>query len=134
MNEVTIAKPPEPPAELRADGPGRRLWDSVVGVYRLRPDELRILEDACWTAEEIEYWRTEAEECRRAGHGERVVRGSTGQRKLNPVLVRADKAAVEARQNRVALAGMLTKLGLPDIDDPAAVPADSDNGQVAQSA
>lgn len=133
MNEVTIASPPDYPAELRVDGPGRRLWDSVVGVYRLRPDELRILEDACCTADEIAYWHTEAEECRRAANGERVVRGSTGQRKLNPLLDRADKAAIAARQSRVALSGMLSKLALPDIDEPSD-PAGTGAAEVAQSA
>lgn len=118
MYELAAAAPAlEPPAYLVADGDGRRLWDSVVSGYQLRPDELRILEDACATADEIAYWRREAAECRAQAHGERVVQGSTKQRKLNPLIVRADKAAIEARQNRALLKNLLSSLKLPDFGE-----------------
>ncbi|BBZ65804.1 hypothetical protein MINS_12330 [Mycolicibacterium insubricum] len=114
----------KPPDGLDADGPGHQLWASVTGEYRLRPDELRILENACRLADDIDYWEAEATECRRTAGSERTVRGSTGQRVLNKLLVRADKAKAEALRCRIAQTNMLAKLHLPD--DPAAPAADQE--------
>ena len=48
--------PPEPPEGLGVAG--RHLWVSIVGTeddprYELRPDELRILKDACRASDQI---------------------------------------------------------------------------------
>ena len=57
MSETnTTTKSPPAPAGLTRTGPGRKLWRDVVtsGKYVLRPDELRILEDACHQSDRID--------------------------------------------------------------------------------
>lgn len=105
---ATPAKaPPPPPAGLvkhgRKDGPGRQLWKQIVtsGKYILRPDELRILEDACKLTDRV----AELEED--AKGRPRTVRGSTGQPVINPLLA-------EERQCRLAVSQLLKLLKLPD--------------------
>ena len=41
------------PDGLITDGPGEHLWTSVTAEYTLRPDELRVLEDAARLADQI---------------------------------------------------------------------------------
>jgi len=109
MSDDTITrKPPPPPPGLaktgRRDGPGRALWKSIFAdtcQYQLRPDELRILEDACRLTDRAAELATEAE-----GRS-RTVRGSTGQPVINPLLA-------EERQCRLAVAQLLKQLKLPD--------------------
>lgn len=126
MNSVPDPQQPAPPASLAQDGAGRRLWRSVVGSYTLRPDELCILENACHLADDITYWEAEAAESIAAAGGERLVRGSTGQRVVNKLLIRADKAKAEVLKVRTAQVNMIAKLNLPD--DPAGPPAAGQQG------
>ena len=117
MNSVPDPQQPKPPEGLQDGGAGARLWRSVVGKYTLRPDELCILENACHLADDITHWEAEAAESLRSAGTERIVRGSTGQRRVNPLLIRADKAKAEVVKVRTAQVNMIAKLNLPD--DPA---------------
>jgi len=116
MLEVTTAIPPAPPpVELRTDGAGHRLWNSVLSAYRLRPDELRILEDACCLADAIGYLAEKTAQLRAASENEMMIRGSTGQRVKNPLIAEARQMAGEVRQHRSAMAELMAKLKLPEL-------------------
>lgn len=80
------------------------VWDGVTGVYALRPDELRILEDACREIDLVE--RLEAD----LTGAPLTVKGSQGQPVANPLVA-------EVRQHRQVVKGLLGSLKLPDEDD-----------------
>lgn len=80
---------------------GTALWESVTSSYGLRPDELAILADACHEADIIELLKREF------AARELITTGSMGQDVAAPHVS-------EIRQHRMALAGLLTKLRLPD--------------------
>lgn len=95
------------PAGLGAEG--KKLWKSIAGGgrYVLRPDELRVLEDACRTADLIvELEATMAGE-------DLIATGSQGQPVAHPLLS-------ELRQYRALLRGQMRSLNLPDEDGRAA--------------
>lgn len=120
-NTPTTEKPPAPPSDLKRNGPGRRLWRSVVGSdscrYILRPDELRILHAACTCDDAIAELRTKKAELEKdPQYTEMLVKGSMGQRVENPLRVAARKALDDIRAQDSALAGHLAKLRLPDED------------------
>jgi hypothetical protein len=103
---------PRPPAGL---GPaGGRLWREIVGRYDLRPDEVRLLADACREADIIDRLEEEL-----AG-APLVVKGSMGQLVASPLVS-------EVRQHRTVLAGLLKSLKLPD------TPAEAERRQTAVS-
>lgn len=81
----------------------RKLWREVTGTYELRPDELRILEDACREMDLIDFLEAE----RTADGFSVMVRGSQGQDVINPIFS-------ELRQHRSALRQLLGQLKLPD--------------------
>lgn len=123
--ETTPKPPPAPPPGLmkigRKDGPGRKLWKEIVtsGAYVLRPDELRILEDACKLTDR-------AFELEEDAKGQsRTVRGSTRQPVINPLLA-------EERQCRIAVSQLLKQLKLPD--DPSAASSESPRSVGARTA
>ena len=87
------------PAKL--DAPGRDLWNSVTGKWELRPDELRVLAEACREADLIERLRVLLES------SPLMVDGSMGQPTMHP-------AVAELRQHRNVLASLLRSLKLPD--------------------
>ena len=90
---------PKAPAKL---GPaGRALWSSIAPVFELRPDELRILVDACREADLIERLHDEL------ATADLTTRGSMGQEVASPFVS-------EIRQHRTVLAGLLGKLKIPD--------------------
>lgn len=94
-----MSKPKKP--EGLADA-GAALWKSIADAqYELRADELRVLEDACRTADLIEDLRLEALDA------QRIVKGSQGQPVINPLIS-------ELRQYRSTLASLLRQLHLPD--------------------
>lgn len=90
---------PKTPAALAAAGTA--LWDSVVPQYELRPDEYRILEDACREADLI----AQLQEAQ-AQH-DLLTTGSMGQEVISPFIS-------ELRQHRTVLSNLLKALKLPD--------------------
>lgn len=91
------AETPRAPVGVRA--PGRRLWVSVVDVYVLEEFELALLREAVRTVDLLD--RLDA---RVRDEGPLV---------SSPQGDRAHPAAVEARQQRIALARLLAALRLP---------------------
>jgi hypothetical protein len=98
---------PLPPEGLNAGG--RTIWNSIVGKYDLRPDELATLEDACRITDMIDaldaVW---AEDGRPA-----TAKGSMGQLIIHPIIG-------EVRTQRMARNALWRQLKLPDLDEPAA--------------
>jgi hypothetical protein len=80
---------------------GRKLWLAVAEKYDLRPDELRVLEDACREADLVDMIT--------AGLvGEPLyMKGSMGQKVANPLFA-------EVRQHRATFASLMRQLALPD--------------------
>jgi len=122
MFEVINGGGPQPPDNLPADGGGRRLWDSVIhavgddgSTYVLRPDELRILEDACWLADTIDQLKRDVAAARHETRNYQIVRGSTGQQKVHPLLARADKAEDRIARYISVLKGQLIAIKLFDL-------------------
>lgn len=94
------------PAPKGLQKPARGLWRSVLKAYNLRPDELVLLESACWTLDFVA--RLDAE----LVDAPLTVRGSMGQERENPLLS-------ERRQQSAHLARLMAQLKLPDLDAPA---------------
>lgn len=90
---------PKAPSGLGTSG--RALWREIVGGYDLRPDELRVLVDACREADLVD--RLEAA----LSESDLVVTGSKNQPVASPLVP-------EVRQHRTALASLLKALKLPD--------------------
>lgn len=90
----------KPPSRLTRSA--RDLWDGVTSKWDLRPDELRLLEDACKEASLIDRIEREL-------GSDLLTAGSTGQVRAHPLLG-------EVRQHRVALSQLLSRLNLPDAD------------------
>lgn len=91
-------------SDRRPEGLGNRaaqLWEGVTSSYRLRADELILLEDACREVDIIA--RLDAA----LVDAPMVVEGSYKQPAPNPALV-------EVRQHRGTLASLLKQLRLPD--------------------
>ena len=92
---------------------GRRLWDSVVGPYELEQHEVTLLVQAVRTVDLLE-------ELDAAVRRDGALVGS-------PQGIKAHPAAVEARQQRIALARVLAALRLP-----AGAPGDEATGRRPQ--
>ncbi len=92
---------PKPPAGVRA--PGRRLWAAVTDDYELEEHELALLREAARTVDLLD--RLD----RRVREDGPIVSSPQGDR--------AHPAAVEARQQRIALARLLASLRLPAGDE-----------------
>lgn len=90
---------PKIPANLSAAGTA--LWTSIVPAYELRPDELRILHDACREADIVQRLEDELD------GSPLMVTGSQGQLVASPLVS-------EVRQHRTVLSGLLKALKLPD--------------------
>jgi hypothetical protein len=89
---------PKKPAGLKRSA---TLWADVTGKWQLRPDELRLLEDACRTCDLIDLLQA-------AINSEGVTAtGSQGQTVTHP-------AVTEIRQHRAVLKQLVTRLALPD--------------------
>jgi hypothetical protein len=84
-----------------------KLWEEITERHELRPDEARILEDACRQADIVE--RIEKE----LSDGALTARGSQGQPVPSPLLT-------EVRQHRSVLAALLKQLKIPEDVDTAA--------------
>lgn len=108
-DETTDPKParkPRPTKPQGLDKAGAKLWRQISDPvkYELRPDELRILEDACREADLIDKLEAALK------YADFMVTGSQGQDVINPMIP-------ELRQHRATLTSMLLKLKLPD-DEP----------------
>lgn len=90
-------KPPAPPEGTR-DG-GRRLWSSVLAEFELDEHELALLREAVRTVDLLDDLAAAV--------------GRDGPLVESPQGVKAHPAAVEARQQRIALARLLAALRLP---------------------
>lgn len=100
---------PEAPVGPEGLGePGRRLWSSVVSTYELDEHERALLVEAVRTVDLLDDLDAAV---RRDGV---IVDTATG--------TKAHPAAVEARQQRIALARLLAALRLPDGEDGTARP------------
>lgn len=87
------------PAGLAAGG--KRLWLDVSGSFEMRPDEVRILAEACHQLDLVD--RMEAE----VAKSPLLVAGSRGQDTPHCLIP-------EVRAHRLVLARLLRQLGLPD--------------------
>lgn len=91
---------PEPmkrPSDLRTGG--RRLWDSVTAEYELDEHETALLVETCRTIDLCDELESEL-------RADGAIVDSPQGRKANP-------AAVELRQQRIALARLLAALRMP---------------------
>lgn len=95
-----------------------KLWSGITDKYDLRPDELRVLEEACREADLIDSMVV--------GMRARplMVKGSMGQPTVNPLLS-------EIRLHRQTLAALMRQLDLPD--DPAGEGAGKGSGPGSRS-
>lgn len=85
---------------------GAKLYREIIQKWTLRPDEKRVLLDACAEADLVD-------DLAAAMKGQpRLVTGSQGQLVINPLIS-------EQRQHRTALAALLKQLRLPDEADTA---------------
>ena len=98
---IPVADRPKKPANLGLAG--TRLWREIAHFYLLRPDEVRILEDAAREADLIDDLGSAL-----AG-APRLIKGSQGQMVINPMIS-------EVRQHRSVLASLLKQLKIPDVD------------------
>lgn len=89
------------PAPKNLGAAGLALWQKVTGQWTLRPDELRVLEDACREATLVDRIETELT------NDDLMISGSQGQLVINPLVS-------EVRQHRGVLRGLLAQLKLPD--------------------
>jgi hypothetical protein len=80
---------------------GQALWEEIVSGYALRPDEVRMLADACREADLVERLEDELRD------SPLMVVGSQGQLVSSPLVS-------EVRQHRSVLASLLKSLKLPD--------------------
>lgn len=81
------------------------LWRDLTKTYDLRPDELRILEDACREMDLVD--DLDAATRKVVDDGALTVKGSMGQDVAHPLIQ-------EIRQHRTTVANLLGKLKLPD--------------------
>lgn len=98
----------------------KRLWVETTTKWDLRPDELRVLEDACRQVDLIE--RIESA----LADEDLIVRGSMGQPVANPLVQ-------EIRQHRATLQRLLGSLKLPD-EDGRAIESRSSSARAAANA
>ena len=89
------------PAPKNMGARGLKFWRDITAQYVLRPDELRLLEDACRTMSLIDKLEQGVAE------NPLYLTGSQGQQVINP-------AISELRQQRNSLKSILAALNIPD--------------------
>lgn len=92
---------PSPKMPKTLGDAGKELWESIIPDYDLRPDELRILADACHEADIVA--RLEEAQI----DAPLLTSGSQGQKVISPFIS-------ELRQHRTVVASLLKSLKLPD--------------------
>lgn len=101
MPKTTKPAVPRPPEGTRASG--RRLWISVMADYELDEHETALLVEAVRTVDLLELLDARVRK--------------DGPMVHSPQGMKAHPAAVEARQQRIALARLLAALRLPSGED-----------------
>jgi hypothetical protein len=91
----------DPPSGLRASG--RKLWDSITGDYDLDEHELTLLREIVRTVDLVDELESEVRQ--------------DGAIIQSPQGIKAHPAAVELRQQRIALARLLAALRMPAGDE-----------------
>ena len=108
-----------PKAPVGLGKAGKAQWSSIAGSYKLRPDELTVLEDVCRTGDMIAAliaaWAKDGSPM--------TTKGSMGQLVTHPLIS-------ELRQHRSARAALLRQLALPDGDE---VPVPNQHRSAAQT-
>lgn len=99
---------------------GQELWDEITATYALRPDERRVLKDACHEVDLIE--RLES----RLAHAHLLVKGSRQQVRLNAVVS-------EIRQHRLTLASLFRQLKLDEVEVGATTGAEDKSERTNQA-
>ena len=99
-----------PKAPVGLGKAGKAQWSTIAGSYKLRPDELTVLEDVCRTADML----TLLTEAWVAAESPMTTKGSKGQLVIHPLIAEMDK-------HRKSRAAFLKQLALPNGDE--AVPA-----------
>lgn len=94
------------PAPKNLGTRGLRFWNKVTGMYKLRPDELVVLEDACREMAMIDQLEAAMKD------EPMIMSGSMGQPVVNPLVP-------ELRQHRATLKALLAQLKLPDQSEDA---------------
>ncbi|MEM8619841.1 MAG: hypothetical protein AAGF73_08970 [Actinomycetota bacterium] len=89
----------------RLDAGGQSLWRDVTNAYTLRPDELRLLEDACRERDLIDKLDGALV------NASLTAAGSTGQIVIHPLIA-------EIRLHRTVFASLCARLKLPDEPEP----------------
>lgn len=84
----------------------RRMWKTITADYKLRADELDLLEDACREMDLIDALEAELK------GSTYLVTGSQGQSVINPLVS-------EIRQHRATKKALWTALNLPDDESTA---------------
>ncbi len=79
------------------------MWSAITEAHTLRPDQLRVLEDACGEADLIDELQAARKD------QPLMVKGSMGQLVASPLIS-------EVRQHRATLNALLRSLKLPDGD------------------
>ena len=105
---MTVSRKPRTPSGLALAG--KRLWSDISGEYELRGDELRVLEMACRTADDL------AKVDAAIITAPVVTTGSMGQDVVNPLFA-------TALAHRRQLAALVKQLNLPD-EDGVRIPSD----------
>lgn len=97
---------------------GNALWTSIADAYELRPDELRVLGQACREEDLIALMQVELD------GSPLMIGGSMGQQVVHPLVS-------EVRQHRTVLAALLRSLKLPDEQGEAKVNQQRDAGSAS---
>ena len=108
-----------PRMPLKLGAAGKAQWAGVAGKYKLRPDEVTVLEDVCRTTDMLsaltKAWVDDGSPM--------TTKGSMGQLVIHPLIAEMDK-------HRKSRAAFLKQLALPDPEE-GAVPVPNQHRSAA---